>query len=150
MQGEWRNATVTDVGLVVYVMPNMGTAVHIDRQYHGFVINTNGAVRDYHFSDGSVMRADENELFYLPKGSSYRAADIIPGGCYAINFDILEEMNEKPFSIGLRNWEQILKIFKEAERAWKSGAEYKYAAARKAIYDIIVMLEKEMEKIIKG
>lgn len=146
MNGKWKKATVTEIGLVVYVMPNMGTAVHIDRPYHGFIINTNGAVRDYYFSDGSVMHAGENELFYLPKGSSYRAVDIIPGGCYAINFSTLEEIQEPPFSIGLRNSEQILKSFKEAEKAWKSGAEYKHSAACRAIYDIIIGLEKEMEK----
>ena len=71
-----------------FVPPEFGKTLHINRAYHGLVLNNPDIKRDYIFEDGKVLHTEGNTLFYLPKGSSYRVQRISgEGGCYAINFD---------------------------------------------------------------
>ena len=52
----WERAIISEVALAVHVAPANMKAVHTDRPYHGFVINTPGSGRTYYFSDGTVLR----------------------------------------------------------------------------------------------
>lgn len=78
------------------------------------VFNDKGKNDDYVFSDGFVLKVQENSLFYLPKGSSYKVVTHTEGeGCWAINFDLLDKIDIKPFSIKFQNKEKILTAFKK-------------------------------------
>jgi AraC-like DNA-binding protein len=143
MFGNFKGAMVSKIGVALYVAPGGGRASHSNRPLHGFVINDETAVRDYIFADGRVMRTGENELFYLPKGSTYYVKAYSDGGCYAINFDTVNEINCEPFCIKFRNNESVLKSFKIAEREWRAQSEVMNIAAKKAVYDIIMGLYGE-------
>lgn len=95
------------------------------------------------FSDGSVLKTGPNEVYYLPKGSDYRVETVADGGCWAINFGLLEQIDEKSFTLQFRNHEVVLKLFKDATAAWKEKTDYCNATIRKSIYHIIVLIKKE-------
>lgn len=146
MDRNWGNVVVTDVIVALYVAPGTGKSLHRDRPFHGFVLNDSIAEKNIHFSDGTVLHTGPNQLHYLPKGSTYRVENIIPGGCWAINFNLLEDIAEAPFSLGLRNVEPILKIFSTATAAWKSRAPACNAIVRKSIYDLILKILAEEQR----
>ena len=146
MFGNFKGAVVSKIGIALYVAPGGGRASHINRPLHGFVINDETAVRDYIFADGRVMRTGENELFYLPKGSTYYVKAYSDGGCYAINFDTVNEINCEPFCLKLRNNETVLKAFKNAEKEWRSQSDAMHIVATRAVYDIIMGIYNEEKK----
>ena len=143
---KFKDAVVTKIGVALYVAPGGGRASHSDRPFHGFVLNDEVSVKDYVFSDGRVMRTEENELFYLPKGSTYYVKTYSVGSCYAINFDTVNEIKCEPFCMKFRNNESILKTFKTAEREWRTQSEVMDAAARRAVYDVIVAIGGEEKR----
>ena len=112
MHREWKELYVSEVAVSIYVAPGMGDAVHKNRPFHGLVLNTEGSVKDYVFSDGTVLHTEGCDLFYLPKGSSYTVEILQNGGCYAINFDA--ELSCPPFSVSLRNAAELTKSFSAA------------------------------------
>lgn len=143
MLDNWDGVTVTHVALAAYVKAGGGKAVHDDRPYHGFVFNDSDSDKDYYFSDGQVMGTHSGDLFYLPKGSSYRVKSLQSGGCYAINFDVAEPLVCEPFALRFRNNEKLLKSFKEATRAWRAQSDTRNLVAKKAIYDIMLQIQNE-------
>lgn len=144
MKKEWKNVIITDAVLALYVAPGKGKTVHNNRAHHGFVLNDAYSIKDYIFEDGRVMHTVENQLFYLPKGSSYRVAAHREGGCYAINFeaDIIDE----PFAISFRNTDSLLHSFKVACDAYKKQDELRVSCALRALYDAIYQAGREMNK----
>ena len=139
----WNNAIVTNIGLAIYVAPSAGRAIHHDRPFHGFVINGATASKNIYFADGTVLNTGPNEVYYLPKGSHYRVEDAVPSGCWAINFALLQDIAEKPFSLQFRNPEAILKLFKDATAAWRERSDICNPLIRKSIYELIVRIKKE-------
>ena len=142
----WKNAVVSKISIAIYVAPKTGRISHKDRAFHGFVINDENSVKDYIFPDGRVMRTGGGELFYLPKGSTYYVKTYSVGGCYAINFDTLNDIQCEAFSIKLRNNESVLKAFKTAEKEWRTQSDLMQIAARRSVYDIIAAVCNEEKK----
>ena len=141
MQGNWNDIVVKRIKVAVHVLPNTGRHVHYDRPSHGLVLNAGDSIRDYCFSDGRVMRTESGDLFYLPQNSSYHVKTIKPGGCYAINFDA--DFLDSPFSLSVRNAESLKKNFKTACEEWRTQSPARFAAAMRALYDAIYLIQKE-------
>ena len=141
---EWKSVTISYIALAIHVLPGTGGTIHKDRTTHGFVFNNSNKQADYHFSDGTILKTYENDLFYLPKGSSYEVKERKTGGCYAINFDA--DILDKPFSMNFYQNEKLYKIFKDSERDWRSNNPYYQVSIKKNIYEIILMLIKEQQK----
>ena len=141
MNEQWKNVIITEISIAIYVAPNTGKHVHKNRPYHGLVLNDSNSVKDYVFDDGHIMRTEENTLFYLPKGSSYRVEQLHAGGCYAINFDA--EICDEPFCIKLKNSELLKKSFKIACDEWRTHNSACKTAAMRTLYDGIYLLHKE-------
>ena len=146
MLESWNNAIVTDIGLAIYVSPSAEKAIHHDRPFHGFVINDATASKNIYFSDGTVLNTGPNEVYYLPKGSHYRVEDTAPGGCWAINFALLQDIAENPFSLHFRNPEAVCKLFKDAAAAWRERSDICNTVIRKNIYSLIIHIEKEYRR----
>ena len=98
---KFENVIINNIAIALYVNASIKQDVHIDRPYHGLVMNEPHGRRIYYFSDGREMRTEGGEVFFLPKGSSYRvkplATDYPDFGCYAINF--LADIDHEPFTI---------------------------------------------------
>ncbi|MBQ8311362.1 MAG: helix-turn-helix transcriptional regulator [Clostridia bacterium] len=140
----WENVIVSSVAFAMYVPPDTGAIMHTDRAYHGFVLNCASSVKDYLFSDGTVLHTHGNELFYLPQGSSYRVKNLSSGGCYAINFHA--NLSDRPFVLGFRNADAVFKTFKDAELAWRTQSEFYHIVAMRAVYDLILQIHKERQR----
>ena len=144
MLDNWNDVVVTDIGLAMFVKPNTGKPAHNNRPFHGFVINDSSSSKNIYFSDGTTLHCNPYEVHYLPKNSNYIVKNIDIGGCWAINFNLLEEIDEKPFNIKFRNHEAVLKDFKDAVSAWKEKRDNN--VVRKCIYDIIIKINKETHR----
>lgn len=141
---KWEKLKIEKIVLAIYVPPNTGQNMHKDRPSHGLVLNDTNSVKDYIFSDGTVMRTNGGDLFYLPKGSSYTIKSIQASGCYAINFDA--DIDCEPFSLELKNSEKVLRAFKEASRAWKTRDPFYEMTIIKSLYDIVLQVVQEQQK----
>lgn len=144
MQPCWNDVVIGKVALAMYVPLGVGKSFHPNRPFHGLVLNDEGAVKEYCFSDGTVMRVEGGELFYLPKGSTYRVKSLADGGCYAINFDA--ELSDCPFSLRFRNREPLRNCFAGAVRAWNGDPTRRRHAVRRSLYDILLQMQSEADK----
>ena len=136
---------ISKIALAMYVPGETGNPVHKDRPFHGLVLNDENSKKDYFFSDGSVLNTNGGELFYLPKGSFYTVEDLTLGGCYAINFDATIS-GVKPFSMAVRNYDAVLKEFKDSVRKWKQQSDTSHVFIRKCLYSILLEIYKEHRK----
>ena len=107
------------------------------------MLNDEGHENVYYFSDGRVMHTKPNELFYLPKGSTYRVVSNSQNTAYAINFDA--NISDEPFTMTLRDTEAVRKLFRKAAKAWKSDSPTKELSVMRDLYGIIVHMIKEKE-----
>lgn len=142
----WDRAIITDISLAIYVTPASGRAIHRNRPFHGFVINDATSDKRIHFSDGTILHTGPNEFHYLPKGSDYQVESVTAGGCWAINFALLEDIAEKPFRISFRNPEPMFRLFKDAVAAWKGQSDLCDLIIRKILYDMIVRVKQEQRR----
>ena len=88
------------------------------------------------------------EVFFLPRGSTYRVApvgEIYPdSGCYAINFSA--ELSHEPFTMKPRNPEQVAKLFASAARLWKTSDKSAHLLAMSNLYNIMLTVCKDAKK----
>ena len=138
----WYNISISKVTLALHVLHDAGASNHKNRTSHGLVLNDSTKRTNYHFSDGTVLKTHENDLFYLPKGSSYDIKGQNPGSCYAINFD--SDISDKPFSVNFRNNEKLLKTFKDSVKDWSTNVPFYQASIKRNLYEIILMFIKEL------
>lgn len=141
----WKDIVISKIAVACYVPAGTGKSVHDNRPYHGLVYNNEGSDKDYIFSDGTVMKTLGNELFYLPKNSSYVVKSYENTGCYAINFDS-DMIPDKPFTLPIKNTEQMIKLFRESELAWKKQTSFYKLQIVRNLYDIICKAEKEQSR----
>ena len=144
MKKEWNDIVVTQIRVAIYVAPNAGKRIHENRPFHGFVLNDENSIKDYYFSDGEILHTEGSAFFYLPKHSSYYVKTSQAGGCYAINFDA--EIDDIPFCVKPKNYESLRRSFKTACDEWRSHDLTRNAAAMRALYDGIHLMQKEQEQ----
>ena len=143
----WAKAIITEVAAAVHVLPATAKSVHNNRPYHGLVLNEPNSERDYYFSDGTFMHTSGNQLFYLPKNSSYRVYPCNTkggNGCYAINFDA--DISDVPFVMSFRDPASIAKAFHSASNQWLSQGEFCQISIIKKLYEIILAMDEEQKK----
>ncbi len=136
---------ISEIALAVYVPAGTGNPLHSSRPFHGLVINDIDTEKNYHFSDGSILHTSGGEIFYLPKNSSYVVKEVAHGGCYAINFDA-NISDTKPFSIKVRNFEGVSKLFRDSGRKWRQQSEASHLFIRRCVYDIMLEMHREFKK----
>ena len=144
MNDQWKNLYIKEINQALCVFPNRGDRVHKNRPHHGLVFIFADSNKEYHFSDGRVIRAHKNSLFYLPKGSSYYADSDLRGGCLVINFEA--DVSDAPFVVNLRSSDEILHRFKKAVEAWRKNDDARELIALRAVYEAIYQANKEMQK----
>ena len=142
----WEDCVITDIRVAVYVPPNSGQARHRDRPAHGFVLNDPDVERQYLFDDGFTLPTGPGQLFYLPRGSSYRVITEGSGGCYAINFGTLGEWADEPFRIRFRDPETVRRAFAEAAQFCAQKPPFWRDRIRAILYDTICRMSEEMRR----
>lgn len=132
------NFIINRISLSCYVTPDNATPVHNNRKNHGIVFYPEGNCT-FNFQNKSIY-IKPNSFLYLPKNSSYVVSSPVHSGCYAINFDIDENVSFEPFALTVKNASGFLELFKNSERTWskrKAGFEMK---CKSLTYDIIYQL----------
>ena len=145
---EFENIVVENVAIALWVNGSTKPDAHTNRAYHGLVMNEPHGRRLYYFSDGREMLTEGSEVFFLPKGTTYRVVPLPSAhpdsNCYAINFSA--DINHEPFTVKPRNPEYFKKLFASAARQWKQGDKTAHLAAMSNLYSIIAGLGLEEEK----
>ena len=137
---------ITNIGIAIYVKPGTGASIHKNRALHGIAINISpnpDDIKKYIFSDNKTVLVGQNEIVYMPKGSSYIVSSKISGNCYAINFDISENIDFEPFSFKLKNAPVFIKEFENATRLWKNKNTAFHMRCKAILYNIISMMQRE-------
>lgn len=137
---------ITSVKLAIYIKPGTGTPVHKNRAFHGLAINISqdqDGTKEYKFSDGKTILVGQNEIIYLPKGSSYTVSSKESGSCYAINFDISESVDFEPFSFKTKNSPAFIKAFEKAAELWRNKNISYHMQCKLFLYNIISMMQGE-------
>ncbi len=142
---------VDEIALACYVPPKGGTPIHKNRSHHGLAFHLGGEC-SYVFDDGLKLNVKANDLIYLPKHSNYTVERNSDGGCYAINFDIKDEENFKPFLHRAKHGGQYLDAFKKAEGAWLRKNDGYEMLCKAQLYLILlyVIRERKMGYISKN
>lgn len=135
------NLNIKSIALCCYVAPGTGAPVHTNRKNHGIVFYPEGN-NTFDFHDKSIV-TKPNSILYLPKGSNYVVSHKSHSECYAINFDIDEEVNIQPFMFMTKNSQGFLDLFKKAELIWKAQKNGFEIKCKSLTYDIIYQMIKE-------
>ena len=133
---------ITQIRLACSVPAGAGAPVHKNRPAYGAVYYTQGEER-YEFSTGEALAVRAGELLFLPKGSDYTVQAISPSFCYAINFDISEQMVCAPLVLAVRNGAELLNAFSAAERVWRHKEVGRAAACKAQLYHVLAQLQRE-------
>ena len=140
---------VTQIRLACAVPVGAGAPIHKDRPAYGAVYYTQGADR-YEFSTGEVLEVHAGELLFLPKGSSYAVQEVSPSVCYAINFDISEQMTCVPLMLSVKNGKEMEAVFSVAERAWRHKEAGRVAVCKAQLYHVLAQLQRECHAAYLG
>lgn len=134
--------TVTKIALACKVFAGTGAKTHLDRPCHGLAFHLGGE-KIYRFSDGKSLTVYENDVIFLPQGSSYVVEEKKIGDCYAVNFELSERENFPPFTLRIKNAQPLLSSFKCAEQAFTRKKVDWSATAKSALYAIIAQIQSE-------
>ncbi len=133
---------IEKIVLAIFVPDGTGATIHKNRPSHGLAIHKGGE-KIYTFSDGKKLTVKENDMIYLPKYSNYTVTAIEYGSCYAINFDVDEDISFEPFVVNVKNHNEITEHFRIATKIWglkKNGYMMKCKAE---LYNIICAMHQE-------
>ena len=112
--------------------------VHTDRPYHCIAFHQD-SVTEYRFSDGTVQTAGPGGVIFLPKGSSYTVRSLKSGSTWAVNFLVLSDAPESPFTMQPVNPAALANAFRELVTAAGNGRadSYRSRAALYLLFDLL-------------
>ena len=137
---------ITNIGVAIYVKPGTGTRIHKNRAMHGISVNVSknpDETKKYCFNQDKVVSVGQNEIVYMPKGSNYTVSSKNSGNCYAINFDISEDVNFEPFSFKPKNAAAFVRDFEKATELWKNKNIAFQMQGKAILYHILAMMQSE-------
>ena len=137
---------ITSVKVAMFVNKFGSKQRHINRPSHGLALYANDLPDDkkiYTFDDGRSLLVGQNELIYIPQHSSYTVSSTIPGGCYAINFTLAQEVNIPPFIFKPKNLSAIVNYFKSTVKTWQAKKTAYHMECKANLYKIIALLQNE-------
>lgn len=124
------------------VLAGTGEPIHKNRPSHGLAINLKGE-KIYTFDSGKSFFVKENDIIFLPKNSNYVVKTPKIGDCYAINFEIDENISFEPFVCHIKNQSQITDAFYACEKAFRTKKNGYMFKCKAELYKIIYELVKE-------
>lgn len=123
-----------------------GSITHQNRQNHGLAFYKNG-ISEYTFDNGKKLITKQNDIIYLPKGSSYTVRVIEKGSCYAINFDIYKDKSFSPFIIKLKNPSAVLENYRIAYKSWETKKQGYILKCKSILYSMLYEIQCEYKSV---
>lgn len=133
---------IKKITVACFVPAGTGHVFHENRPSHGLAFHTGGE-KVYTFSNGKTLTVKQNTMIYLPKNSTYKVTSVIPGDCYAINFEIDGDVIFSPFVMKISNYVTTTEFYRSACRVWY-GKKAGYTTKCKAeLYNILYSMKNE-------
>lgn len=133
---------IDKIVLACLVKAGTGKNVHRNRASYGLALFLNGE-RTIVFENSKKVTAKENTIVYFPKGSDYVVKNQVVGDCYAINFDMPEDITFEPFAVKVKNGNLFLDSFKTSQKIWTKKNPGYVMKVKSELYNIIYNLQKE-------
>ena len=127
----------------LYVEMGTGRTVHTDRAGNGIAINLSAYEKTYLFSDGKRFTIGQNEMIFLPKGSSYRVECKQTGECFAINFDYEGDLAFPPFRFVPKNLTAFVSRFDKVCKLWRDKKGAYHMECKALLYEILAQMQNE-------
>ena len=137
------NFNIKNIVVAIYVGSGEGSSTHTNRPSHGLALSLGGE-KVYDFGDRKLL-LEKGGIIYLPRFSNYTVISKPPGDCFAINFNIDENITFDPFVLETKNTQIFLESFKHAERVWRSKDSGYELKCKSELYNIIYNMFKEYE-----
>ena len=133
---------IDKITFACHLKPGEGTPVHNNRQNHGLAFYPEGKTV-FTFDGKLKLVVGAGAIVYLPKGSNYVVKGKGIGDCYAINFDIFDDISFEPFAFSTKDTAFYLQAFNICQNAFQEKqAGYKNLLMEK-LYGIICKMQKE-------
>ncbi len=133
---------ISKIVLACYVGTGTANPIHKNRPSHGLAFFTSG-VNKYKFENSKIITANSNDIVYLPKYSNYEVAEIASSDCFAINFDLSEDLTFAPFKVTVKNPSAVLEHFKKAQNIWNKKSPAYIIKCKAELYQIIFTMVKD-------
>lgn len=133
---------ISKIVLACYVGAGTANPIHKNRPSHGLAFFTSG-VNKYKFENSKSITTNSNDIIYLPKYSNYEVSQITSSDCFAINFDLSEDLTFAPFKITVKNPSAVLEHFKKALIIWNKKSPGYILKCKAELYGIIYTMVKE-------
>ena len=133
------NHNISQFVLACFVPQGISNVTHKNRPSHGLALNC-GDEKHYFFSDGTTHIVKPNDIIYLPKNSTYTVMADTLGATYCINFQLTEEENFPPFVFHIKNIDDVLSSYKNAEKAWRRKKDGYIFLCKAELYKILYTL----------
>lgn len=137
------NCNITKILNACYVSTDIAEKTHKNRYAHGLVFYMHDGEKTYVFSDGKIITVTAGDILYLPKYSSYETFSESPGNCYAINFDLDEDVTFEPFAFHTKNKNEIKQLFIQTSKSWNAKTIGHIEKCKALLYNILVILIRE-------
>ncbi len=124
-----------------------GITVHRNRAHHGIAFRTSGDNLRYDFLDGKTLFWNTNEIFYFPKNSSYdiKIQNKSLSTCYAINFEISNDISFSPFSFKTKDSQTFINIFKSINTTWQEKKPGYHLKCKSLLYSVFYKIQSEYQ-----
>lgn len=137
---------INNINDIVYVAPGTGKPVHTNRPFHGLVYFPVASSK-FIFDNQKILEYSEPCIVYLPKDSNYRVLspqDIHSASCYAINFDLADDIQSEGFVVPLQANSKMNPLFLTCEKTWGEKRSGYYAKCMSLLYEIIYLMQTEL------
>lgn len=132
---------VNKIELACLVEAGKGASIHKNRPSYGLALFLGGD-RTFYFDDKKLRAADKT-IVYFPKGSNYTIKEKILSDCYAINFQLADEVSFEPFAFKIKSIDSYLESFKSSQRLWEKKKPGYNARVKSELYSIIYNMQSE-------
>lgn len=150
MMSEWIDFSIHTVRGAVYHPAGASKKDGlIELRYACLMLNDTVGEKLLHFVDGSTLHTGPGELRYIPAKSKFWIERITPGGHWHISFELVDDFCKKPFSVPIKDYSAMLKLFKEAitvHAGLINDTLHAQVIIKRCIYGIILQLMKEHDQ----
>jgi len=133
--------TINKIELACIVKAGKGATIHKNRASNGLALFLGGE-RTFCF-DEKKFKVTKNTIVYFPKGSNYVIKERESSDCYAINFQMPDNVFFEPFAFKIKNLNTYLESFKNSQKIWDKKATGYFSKVKSELYNIIYNMQSE-------
>ena len=137
---------ITDIVYCNFVSTKRAVSSHVDRPSHGLAFYEKDSP-EYVFEGMKPFKSASGIILYMPKKSTYHY-NVEKGkehSCFAINFQLNEDVDFKPFIMKVKNTNKFRDLFYIAAKEWRAKRNGYKKGCKAYLYDILRQMEQELD-----